>query len=315
MDGNVVLTGATGFIGSAVLRSLVSSGSRPTVLLRLNSSLARLSGMTGFDTLTYSGMQDERTMRALEQRRPDIFIHCGWRGVGARDRHEAFQITENVPMTLDTVELAAAAGCRQWIGLGSHAEYGNQNCRLTEDAPTRPTTTYGKAKLAAGVAALALAEVREMAGLWLRIFSTYGPGDSPEWLISYVIHELLALRAPQLTRCEQFWDYLFVDDAASAIVAAADGRLEGVFNLGSGTASPLKDYVETVRNELHSPLQPVYGSIPYRPDQVMHLEADISRFAEATGWKPRTSIEDGIRSTVGFERERMQQKQHSSHLT
>lgn len=304
MPLHVAITGATGFIGSAVLKELLLSGARVTVLLRPDSSTARLEPMEGFETLRYSRLLDKPTIDSLKENKPDVFIHCGWRGVGGHERNEAFQITHNVPATIDAVELAAAAGCRQWIGLGSQAEYGNLNRRISEDAPLNPTTVYGKAKLAAGVAALALCETRKIAGVWLRVFSTYGPGDAPHWFIPYVIQEFLADRVPNLTKCEQLWDYLYVGDAARAVTRIANGATAGVFNLGSGFARPLKEIIEAIRMELAPRFKPAYGALPYRPDQVMHLEADISRLQAATAWKPQMNIADGIRATVAFERTR-----------
>jgi nucleoside-diphosphate-sugar epimerase len=304
MPPHVAITGATGFIGSAVLKELLLSGTRVTVLLRPESNTTRVDSMEGFETLRYADLLDNATIDGLRKNKPDAFIHCGWHGVGGHERNEAFQITDNVVTTNNAVELAAASGCRKWIGLGSQAEYGNQNRCLDENAALLPTTVYGKAKLAAGMAALALCEARQIAGVWLRVFSTYGPGDAPGWLIPYVIQEFLAGRAPRLTLCEQLWDYLYVADAARAVCAAAKSSTNGVFNLGSGRALPLKDYIETIRGELATSVKPAYGALPYRPDQVMHLEADISRLTEATGWQPATSLREGIRATVAFERRR-----------
>jgi len=299
---NVVITGATGFIGAAVLAELLANGTHVTVLLRPDSDRTRLVAMKGFKTLTYSTLLSKETIHALREQQPDIFIHCAWSGVGGHQRNEALQILDNIPLTLDAVELAATVGCRQWIGLGSQAEYGNQNRRMNEDCPLQPTTLYGKAKLAAGVAALALCDARKMAGVWLRVFSTYGPGDAPSWFIPYVIQEFLGGRTPKLTKCEQLWDYLYVTDAARAVIATATGLTSGAFNLGSGASRPLKDYIEAIRSELGSSLEPAYGAVLYRPDQVMHLEADISKLHLETGWLPRTSLLDGIRKTVEFEK-------------
>lgn len=136
------------------------------------------------------------------------------------------------------------------------------------------------------------------------MFSTYGPADSPRWLLPYVIGELLAGRRPRLTKCEQKWDYLYVDDAARAVVAAVEGSASGVFNLGSGRSLPLRDYIEAIGRELDCAMEPDYGAVPYRPDQVMHLEADISRLTGVTGWMPSSSLAEGIRDTVAFERGR-----------
>jgi len=93
-----------------------------------------------------------------------------------------------------------------------------------------------------------------------------------------------------------------VADAALAIVSVANGNVSGVFNLGSGLARPLKQIIEAVRAELRTPVVPAYGAIPYRPDQVMHLQADIAKLHAATGWLPQVGLEEGIRQTVDWEK-------------
>ncbi len=298
----IVLTGATGFIGAAVLAELNRRNLRPLVLLRPESDRRRLLSLAAENTFVFSKLDEPGLAERLREQQPDIFIHCAWRGVGGPERNADFQLAENVPFTLATVELAATAGCRQWIGLGSQAEYGNANRRLDEAAPTNPTTLYGQAKLAAGNEALARCAGKNLAGAWLRVFSTYGPGDHPHWMIPHVIREFLQGVAPRVTKCEQQWDYLFVADAARAIVSVADGKISGAFNLGSGAAWPLKKIIETIRAELKTPVSPAYGAVPYRPDQVMHLEADITKLCAATGWRPEVGLAAGLRATVVHEK-------------
>jgi UDP-glucose 4-epimerase len=297
-----VLTGATGFIGSAVLKELIRRNIRPVVLLRPESGLRRLPKLPEDQTIIFSKLDEAGLVENLRAQQPAVFIHCAWRGVGGGERNADFQLAENVPLTIASVNLAVACGCRQWIGLGSQAEYGNANRILAETAPTLPTTEYGKAKLTAGTEALALCALTGIAGAWLRVFSTYGPGDHPHWMIPHVIRELLQGHAPQVTRCEQLWDYLFVADAACAIADVADGKISGVFNLGSGQSQPLKQILETIRAELKTAVQPAYGAIPYRPDQVMYLQADIAKLHAATGWTPETDLTAGIRQTVAWEK-------------
>jgi nucleoside-diphosphate-sugar epimerase len=298
----VVLTGATGFIGSAVLNELRRRNIRTIVLLRPESDCGRLPKLAKDEKIIFRRLDEPELTEELRTRDPGIFIHCAWCGVGGQERNADFQFTENVPLTLASVELAAGCGCRQWIGLGSQAEYGNANRILDENAPAQPTTLYGKAKLAAGTEALALCKKKNLAGAWLRIFSTYGPGDHPHWMIPHVIREFLSGRAPQVTRCEQKWDYLFVADAARAIVAVADGKISGVFNLGSGEARPLREIIELIRTETKAPVAPAYGAIAYRPDQVMHLQADIGKLRATTGWLPIVGLAEGVRETVNWEK-------------
>jgi UDP-glucose 4-epimerase len=297
----VVITGATGFIGSSVLEEFLKVGAKVIVLLRDESDCHRISSKSGYDSLTYKSLDDKTVVAALKLFEPNIFIHCAWHGVGGDTRNEGFQILDNMPLTLDSVSLANLVGCKHWIGLGSQAEYGNQNKVLNEKVPLLPTTVYGKAKLSAGIAALALCEAFKITGTWMRVFSTYGPGDAPYWFIPYILQEFIGKKVPKLTACEQMWDYLHVSDAARAVVAVAINSSGGVYNLGSGAALPLKYYVETIRKEMGCNLLPEYGAIPYRQDQVMHLQADISKLKEEAGWRPLVSFEQGIKGVIEYE--------------
>jgi UDP-glucose 4-epimerase len=298
----VILTGASGFIGAAVHAELLRRKIRPLVLLRAESDRSRLPQLAPENVFVFSKLDEAGIAGKLSAHKPDVFIHCAWRGVGGQERNAEFQLAENLPFTRASVELAAATGCRQWVGLGSQAEYGNANRILDENATTNPTTLYGQAKLAAGREAFALCAKKNLTAAWLRVFSTYGPGDHPHWMIPHVIREFLSGRAPQVTKCEQLWDYLFVTDAARAIVSAADGNISGMFNLGSGEAPSLKMILEIIRAEIGATVSPAYGAIPYRPDQVMHLQADISKLTSATDWKPQVSLEAGLRTTVAHEK-------------
>jgi len=226
---------------------------------------------------------------------PDIFIHGGWRGVAGKHRDAPFQVVDNLPCTIDSVALALKCGCRQWIGLGSQAEYGNPNQRIDESAATHPLTLYGKAKLAAGIAALGLCEASGIFGSWIRIFSLYGGGGYSAWVLPYAIRHFLDGTSPALTQCSQRWDFLHARDAAEAILAVAREGVPGVFNLGSGSAPPLRDTVEIVRNLIGPECPPAnYGAIPYSENQVMHLEADIGKIQTSTSWNPRIPLREGL---------------------
>lgn len=299
----IIVTGATGFIGAAVVQSLVARGENVFALMRTHSDTTRLQTAGAHRQLIVERFDDAELAKHLRENLASVFIHCAWRGVAGKDRNEAWQITDNLRLTVEAAHLAVDSGCKQFIGLGSQAEYGNLNCVIAETAPTNPTTVYGKAKVAARLAALDICDAGGVAAAWLRVFSTYGPGDAPHWLISYIIAELAAGRAPKLTRCEQLWDYLHVTDAAEAVAALADGKASGTFNLGHGRAWSLREVVEAICSAMATSIQPEYGAIPYRPDQVMHLEADIAKLTAATGWRPRIGLAEGIAETVSYFRQ------------
>jgi nucleoside-diphosphate-sugar epimerase len=208
---------------------------------------------------------------------------------------------KNLSYELALLQLAERVGVKQWIGLGSQAEYGPCNKPIEETAPTRPTTLYGVAKLCAFLLARHMSECLGMRCVWLRLFSAYGPMDDPGWMIPYLALRLLRRERPSLTEAEQYWDYLYVTDVAEALYRVATARdVAGVFNLGSGDAHSLRAVIERVRDMIDIRLPLGFGETPYRPDQIMHLQANIAKITGLTGWSPHVTLDDGLRETIAW---------------
>jgi nucleoside-diphosphate-sugar epimerase len=122
-------------------------------------------------------------------------------------------------------------------------------------------------------------------------------------MIPSVITKLLNRERPSLTAGTQIWDFLYVEDAVRALLALASCQYDSsIFNLGSGVPVSIRDVVLQIRKQIDPSLEIGFGEVPFAPNQVMHLEADISRLKAATGWVPQTSLQDGIRRTVEWYR-------------
>jgi nucleoside-diphosphate-sugar epimerase len=300
----VLVTGATGFLGSHVVPRLLEGGHEVAAVLRPGTDPWRLAGSLARVIPVAGSLDDVAALRPrVAQFAPEAVIHTAWRGVGNRDRDDPAQWS-NLPQLRDLIDLAADCGARSWIGMGSQAEYGPGNAIIDETRACAPTNLYGRAKLeAAGLAAARCAE-RKLRFAWLRLFSSYGPRDHGYWMIPYLILALLRGERPALTACAQRWDYLFIGDAAAAVRRVVESETaQGIFNLGSGRAVPLREIVETIRDLIDPALPIGFGEVPYRPDQVMHLEADIGRLAGATGWRPEIGPADGLGATVRWYRD------------
>jgi nucleoside-diphosphate-sugar epimerase len=298
----VLVTGGAGFVGARVVHRLVAQGREVALLLRATSDPRRLADVLEHCTVLRGDMSQLATQRSqLHDFAPEGVLHMAWEGVKGADRNHPMQLS-NVSSSIDLFQLTGEIGCASFVGLGSQAEYGILSGRIDERAPTRPTTTYGAAKLATGCVLERAAEAAGRPFAWLRLFSSYGPDDDPSWLIPYLIRTLLARERPRLTKAEQVWDYIHVDDVANAIIAALDAGATGVFNLGSGEARPLRDIVTSIRDLVDPSLPLGFGEIPYRPDQVMHLEADVTALATAASWRPKIALEDGLAELVRLQR-------------
>jgi UDP-glucose 4-epimerase len=201
------------------------------------------------------------------------------------------------------LRLAQQVGARHWIGMGSQAEYGPHGSAIRESDATRPTTLYGACKLSVSHLARLFAIQSQTRFVWLRVFSTYGPKDHPRWLIPYVTLELLRGKKPSLTEGAQQWDYVHVDDIATAARSVVDNvDAEGVFNVGSGRVVTVRRVVERIRDLIDPKLPLGFGELLHRPDQVTYLEADIGRLQRATGWTPRIDLDQGLSQTVDWYR-------------
>jgi UDP-glucose 4-epimerase len=298
----VFLTGASGFVGSHLLTALIGSQKHEVAVLlrdaksawRIQSVLPKVRVIEGElgDTTTYQ--------RELEEFKPDAVAHLAWSGVGAVDRNNLDQ-WRNISAALELVQASAKAGAKHWVGLGSQAEYGPCQMRVSESAATRPTTLYGAAKLSACELSGRWCNQMGLRHAWLRLFSSFGPGDNSDWLIPYVIRHLLSGKSPSLTRAEQLWDYIYVADAAEAVLSViTEPNAVGVFNLGSGVARPLRTTIETIAKQMNSKIPLGFGEVPYRPDQVMHLEADIHKLREVAGWYPKYGFDEAIDKTIAW---------------
>jgi UDP-glucose 4-epimerase len=295
-----LVTGASGFIGSHLVRLLVAHGATVAVILRPGSDPWRLLDvLPRLEIITGDLTNLEQTEPACIDFSPQAIFHLAWDGVGQSHRDDPQQVTRNLPGTLRLVEIARAAGSRRWIGLGSQAEYGPSARPLTEDHPARPITTYGAVKLAACLLTNRLCESYGIEWAWPRLVATYGPMDVSERLIPYVIGTLLRGDRPRLTAGDQCLDYLYVDDVAEAIyaVATTDGA-NGAFNLGSGQPVSVRSIAERLRDCI-DPLLPLgFDELTRRPDQPALLQADASRLRTATGWAPGVELDEGLQRTV-----------------
>jgi nucleoside-diphosphate-sugar epimerase len=294
----IFITGAGGFVGAATVRAALMAGHEVHALTR-RPGAARLVGLNGNLHNHAADLTDSNAIsELLATTKPDVVIHSAWEGVGGALRAGDIQF-DNIRTTLSLADAAIAAGVSKFVGIGSQAEYGRFDRRITEDDLPQPTMLYGAAKLSACHLARQRAREAGMGFAWLRLFSVYGPGDNPNWLIPSVTASLLRGVAPKCTLGTQNWDYLHIDDVATGTLAAAIvDRATGIFNLSSGAPVAVRAIIERLRDLAAPGLELSFGDIPFGPDQIMHLEGDNSRLQAATGWKPAVDALAGLADVV-----------------
>jgi nucleoside-diphosphate-sugar epimerase len=300
----ILVTGAGGFVGAAVVHAARAAGHHPIALVRTPGA-ARLAGL---DIPVYVAdlSNPDRIAAVLHEAHPEIVIHSAWEGVGGPLRAGDIQF-ENIRTSCALADAAIASGVAKFVGIGSQAEYGRFDRRITEADLPNPSMLYGAAKLAACHLVRQRCEAAGVGFAWLRLFSVYGPGDNPHWLIPSVAAQLLDGIAPRTTEGTQRWDYLHIDDVATGTLAAAvSDRASGVLNLSSGQPVPVRTIIERLRDHAAPGLALRFGDMPFGPGQIMHLEGDNGRL-RATGWSPLVPLDTGLAQTVDWMRSQRKQ--------
>ncbi len=179
---------------------------------------------------------------------------------------------------------------------------------LPEDACCAPPTLYGASKHAAHEALRALFARAGVSLAWGRIFFPYGPGDRRPTLMTGLIRSLLAGRAAATSSGTQTRDFIHVEDCGRAIAALVTGRAEGAFNIATGIGTRVSEAARLVAAEAGRPELLRLGELGERPDEPAWLVGSVEKIASEIGWRPVVDLETGIRGTVGWWRERMNEE-------
>lgn len=301
---SAVITGCTGVLGSALCRNLISHDITIYAICHPGSKrIGNLPKDARIHVIELDITELDR-LPELISTEVDAFYHFAWLHTMGAGRNDMSSQIENISMTIKAVHTALELHCKVFIGAGSQAEYGRSLDPLQPDTPCFPENGYGMAKLCAGQMSRLECSKYGIDHIWPRILSLYGPGDNKNTLIAYMIESLRDGKIPDITAGDQLWDYLYSEDAADAFrLMAEHGKNGAVYPLGSGKARPLKSYIEDLRSIVAPWGKVNYGAIPYSPQQVMHLCADITTLNKDTGWNPTTEFKAGIEKLAGINRE------------
>lgn len=309
--GKIVITGATGAIGRALIEECLRNHQEVLAVVHKDShradDLEKIKGcrVLKADLCEYGYALDLMKEQGLKEKRYDVFFHLAWMAPFGSDRNNLDIQIGNVQAALEAMKFAGKLGCRSFVGIGSQAEYGQVDGVLSPDTPTNPETGYGIAKLCAGQMTRLLCEQIGIRHVWARVLSVYGPYDRKETLISTAMINMLKNNDTCFTPCDQIWDYLYSEDAAHAVyLVGQKGAAGSVYVVGSGQARPLTEYIKIIAELTGYKKEIGFGKMPYNEKQVMHLQADITGLTEDTGFQPSVPFEEGAARLADHYRKR-----------
>ncbi len=318
-----VVTGATGFIGEALCRELLTQGYAVTAVIRpgstkrgkleaLQEPASQVMGVDREVLTSYPALGEgngtlqikELPLRELshlaeDDMQADVFYHLAWDGSSGQEREQFEVQVSNVSYMADAVRAAKKCGCRVFIGAGSQAEYGIVQEKASEEKTVpKPFMMYGAAKLAAYHMGRLVAEQEGIPLIWPRIYSVYGPGENPGTLVSYLVETLHKGEIPQVTECENLWDFTYIDDCVRMLRMLGERqKAEGIYNLSTGEPRPLKAFVEEIRDVVNPGAEIAFGAKQANPNRTFWLDPEVKQIRMICG-ACRVAFAEGIRRKV-----------------
>jgi UDP-glucose 4-epimerase len=281
----VVLTGATGFLGSRVLPLLAEHE-----VLCLSRDPLRVPRQPGVRAIGADLGASGQWVSEIASFAPDWCVHLAWEGL---PDYSLGRCRANLDAGIRLLDVVSHAGVRRMVVGGSCWEYGRVSGAIAEDAAPQDTGIFASTKRALLTVLDSVARESSFDYRWARIFFVYGPGQRRQSLLPHLHAAYIAGRPPDVREPAAVQDFVHVDDVAAALVAlaSADGP-SGIYNVGSGEPTAVGEIANRTADH--------YGQA--RPFDGLAVGtgfwADTRKTEAATGWRARISIADGIAQTL-----------------
>lgn len=311
MEGRVCLvTGAAGFIGSQLLRRLVSEGARVHALVRPGTSLNRIDDWRRKVRLHHVDLSDAPAVRlAVAAASPEFVFHLGSqnRGLNSDGPEAALEAIETILRPLiGLLEAAAALSTppQAIFRAGTIAEYGRSSLPFRERNREAPANAYGAAMLAATQFLEMLEPALPFHVVTMRLALTYGLGQSDKFLIPQLVDACLEGRRFEIQRPDDRRDLIHVDDVVSAFLAISRTRhtRSGVVNVCTGTAPSMREVAAEIIAATRCDPALIEQRRPLPGEAIAELRSDPSLARELYAWSPRVGLRQGLSQLISARR-------------
>ncbi|MGI4831529.1 MAG: NAD-dependent epimerase/dehydratase family protein [Janthinobacterium lividum] len=295
----VAVTGATGFISTALLHALHRAGAELVAIVGKGRRTAVLETLPF--PVEFIEVAEVRHMGdAVREAAPAFVVHLSAHVSTERSYQSLAQTLEwNLLSTIDVLTACAQIGVNRVILMGSTEEYGQNAAPFDPHLALDPPSPYAASKAAQTAYARMFHNTFGLETVILRPTVVYGPGQSPRMLISMVMEALAAGRQIDVTEGKQTRDFVYVDDVVDAILLGlVTPGLEGdVWNIGSGEVVTVRDCLERIERITGTEGLVLYGVRPYISREIFRYESELEGTFAALNWRPAVTLDTGLQRT------------------
>jgi nucleoside-diphosphate-sugar epimerase/glycosyltransferase involved in cell wall biosynthesis len=305
LHGPIVVTGASGFIGARLFKMLAAVRDDTFAVVRRGKNW-RLADVPDEQVIAVDLNDPTASKNLVNSIGPQTVFDCVAYGAYSFEA-DASQIYEtNFLSIVNLAELLAKRTCAAFIHAGSSSEYGTNCAAPAEDEGSEPNSQYAVSKAAAAAYLRYMGKFRGFPCANLRLYSVYGPFEDTSRLIPTLVRHALEGSLPPFVDSRTSRDFVYVDDVCAAFIQAAavihPGLYGESFNIGTGTKTTIADLAETTRRTFNVAAEAKFGAMEGRAWDLADWYSDPGKAISLLGWKPSTTLEQGLRSTAEWVR-------------
>lgn len=303
---SAIITGANGFVGTALVEELVARRVEVYAVVRNGQSdITALAGKKGVHILQCE-MDDILTLAKRLDARPEVFYHLAWSGTAGPARADYSLQLANARGTMDAVNAAAMLGCKRFVGAGTMAEFDVNAYSPLDGSTPNAVSCYGVAKIATHLMSKAECNRLGIEHVWAYLSNTYGIGNRTSNFVNLAAKIMITGRPTDFTTGEQLYDFVYISDIAQGLACAGEsGRNNFSYYIGSGMPQQLKEFIRTIRDEVDPAITINLGAIPFNGVCQPASTFDCTKLMKDTGYKPQVPFQDGIRRTIPWLRQQI----------